>query len=97
MQLVDNPFDPVGLDDAVDDVPPEAAPAQRPSPGQAPIPVTDVIGETIRDEVLTPRDESDWFVASYAKKHQKDQRRPPGEEEASDGDEQEPKKRRFRR
>ena len=97
MPVVEAPFDPVGLDSSVDEPPPEVAPEAATGPEQAAMPVTDVIGETIRDEVLTPRDETDWFVASYAKKHQKDQRKPPEEEEPTDGDEQEPKKRRFRR
>ena len=30
--------------------------------------VGDVIGETVKEERLTPKDGSDWFVASYAKK-----------------------------
>ena len=60
------------------------------------MPVTDVIGETIRDELLTPREESDWFLASYAKRHQKD-KQDEVEEDENDPDDPEPKKGFFRR
>ena len=112
------PFDPVGLDAGVDHV--EAPEAEPVDPGPAAehadttehavttdnkaMPVTDVIGETIRDEVLSPRDESDWFMASYAKKHQKaaaeesvDDDAPEIDSEEEVGDAEPRKKRRFRR
>ena len=47
--------------------------AETPTPEPEPRPegglrVADVIGETVKEERLTPKDGSDWFVASYAKK-----------------------------
>lgn len=47
--------------------------ADTPTPEPEPRPegglrVADVIGETVKEERLTPKDGSDWFVASYAKK-----------------------------
>jgi len=55
--------------------PSEPAPAHTPTPSPESEPrsdgglrVADVIGETTKEERLTPKDGSDWFVASYAKK-----------------------------
>ncbi len=53
--------------------PAEPAPAPAPTPEPEPrsdggLRVADVIGETTKEERLTPKDGSDWFVASYAKK-----------------------------
>ncbi len=51
---------------------PEPAPPTDPQPVPEPradaLRVADVIGETTKEERLTPKDGSDWFVASYAKK-----------------------------
>ncbi len=53
--------------------PTEPSPAPAPTPEPEPrsdggLRVADVIGETTKEERLTPKDGSDWFVASYAKK-----------------------------
>ena len=93
-------FDPTGLDDAqasTEGVLGEIVELE-PNPGEATpksMPVTDVIGETIRDELLTPRDDSDWFIASYAKRDQsaKPKKAEESDEESDEGTGR--KKRRF--